>query len=72
MSAIGVLLQVCFCIERELDHSFEQFIGRHTGEIVAYQFFAEQAADIAQLPTFLFAGIYKIPVSVVDDDHVLL
>jgi len=59
-----------FRIQRQFDHAFKQFIRLQSREILANELLAKQAANIAQLAAFVFAGIYKVPVTVVDDDHV--
>ena len=61
-----------FCIQRQFDHAFKQFVRLQPREILAHEFLAKQAANIAQLAAFVFAGINKVSVSVVDDNHVLL
>ena len=57
-------------VQRKFDHPLQQFVGSVAREIVANQFFAKQAANIAQFAAFLFAGIYKVPMTIVDDNHI--
>ena len=59
-----------FRIQRKLDHPFKDFIRLQPWKIMANEFLAKQAANIAQLANFLFAGIYKVPVPVVDDNQI--
>jgi hypothetical protein len=59
-----------FRIQGQLDHPFKKFVGLQPREIVADEFLTKQAANIAQLAGFLFAGIYKVPVPVVNDNYV--
>ena len=59
-----------FRIQRQLDHPFQNLVGLHPREIVVDELLAEQAADIAKFPAFLFTGIYEVPVAVVDHDHI--
>lgn len=61
-----------FRIQGQLDHALQKFVCWQTGKIVANQFLAEQAADVAQLAAFLLAGVYEVPVPVINDNHVLV
>ena len=65
-----LLFQMLFGIQRQLDHSFKKFVRLQPWKIVANEFLTKQTANIAQLVAFLFAGIYKISVPVVDHNHV--
>ncbi len=59
-----------FRIQGQLDHPFKKFVRLQPWEIMANEFLTKQAANIAQLTAFLFAGVYKVPVPIVDDNHV--
>ena len=59
-----------FRVQGQLDHPFKKFVSLQPWEIVANQFFTKQAANITQLAAFLFAGIDKVSVSVINNDHV--
>ena len=65
-----LLFQMLLRIQRQLDHPLEKFVCLQSWKIVANEFLAKQAANIAQLAALLFAGIYKVPVPVVNDNHV--
>jgi hypothetical protein len=65
-------LQMFFRVQGEFDHPLKEFICGQSWEILTNQFFAEQTANIAKLAAFLLAGIYEVPVSVVDYDDVLV
>ena len=64
------LFQMLFGIQRQFDHALKKFVRLQTWEIVANEFLTKQSANIAQLAAFLFTGIYKVPVPVVNDYHV--
>ena len=59
-----------FRVQGQLDHPFKEFVRLQPWEIVANQFFTKQAANIPELAAFLFAGIDKVSVSVINNDHV--
>ena len=67
-----LLSQMLFCVQRQLYHPFKKFICRQSREIVADELLAKQAADVTQFADLLFAGIYKVPMPVVNDNHVFL
>ncbi len=64
------LFQMFFRVQGQLDHALEKFVCLHPREIVTNEFFTKQAAYVTELAAFLFAGIYKIPVAVVYNDHI--
>jgi len=49
-----------FGIQRQFDHPFKKFVRRQPRKILLNEFFAKQAANIAQLAAFLFAGKNKL------------
>jgi hypothetical protein len=59
-------------IQRQLDHPLKKLICLQPWKILANELLAKQAANIAQLAALLFAGIYKVPVPVVNNNHVFL
>ena len=63
------LFQMFLCIQRKFDHPFKKFVCLQPREIVLNDLLAKQAANITQLAFVLFAGIYKIPVPVIDDNR---
>ena len=61
-----------FRIQGQLDHPLKEFVRLQPREVVTNEFFTKQTANITELTAFLFAGIYEVPVTVIDDDHIFI
>lgn len=62
-------LQILLGVQREFDHSFDELVGRDTGEVADDEFLGEEAAHVAQFADMVAGGKNKVAVSVVDHNH---
>ncbi len=72
MWKLSARLQLLFCIQRQLNHPFEQLIGGQSCEILEHELFDVEPHEVTELQGAIAGGEHKVAVAAVDHDDVAL